>query len=179
MAVSALSLSHSGTGHNVDALQYYQQAFPSLQNSLRNNDDLVSDGLFLTHFLLLIYEVSPESDITFPHTYLCRSLPPSRMAQISGLTTSPVSFTSPISAEPSTAMNLTPSSSGGYPTSTCMPCSVGLVPASLSAPSSTTKCFLGQNPFFTPIPQKDIASSIPESTRVYPSSCVYITIRSD
>lgn len=57
MAVSALSLSHSGTGQNVDALQYYQQAFPSLQNSIRNNDDLVSDGLFLTHFLLLIYEV--------------------------------------------------------------------------------------------------------------------------
>ncbi|KAJ5083818.1 transcriptional regulator family: Fungal Specific TF [Penicillium angulare] len=58
MAISALSLSHSGTGQNVDALQYYQQAFPSLQNSLRNNDDLVSDGLFLTHFLLLIYEVA-------------------------------------------------------------------------------------------------------------------------
>ncbi|KAJ5582756.1 hypothetical protein N7535_001376 [Penicillium sp. DV-2018c] len=58
MAVSALSLSHSGTGHNVDALQYYQQAFPSLQVSIRNNDDLVSDGLFLTHFLLLIYEVA-------------------------------------------------------------------------------------------------------------------------
>lgn len=58
MAVSALSLSHSGTGQNVDALQYYQQALPSLQNNLRNNDDLASDGLFLTHFLLLIYEVS-------------------------------------------------------------------------------------------------------------------------
>ncbi|KAJ5611540.1 transcriptional regulator family: Fungal Specific TF [Penicillium herquei] len=58
MAVSALSLSHSGTGQNLDALQYYQQAFPSLQTSLRNNDDLVSDGLFLTHFLLLIYEVA-------------------------------------------------------------------------------------------------------------------------
>ncbi|KAJ5477234.1 hypothetical protein N7539_007378 [Penicillium diatomitis] len=58
MTVSALSLSHSGTGQKVDALQYYQQAFPSLQISLRNNDDLVSDGLFLTHFLLLIYEVA-------------------------------------------------------------------------------------------------------------------------
>ncbi|KAJ5142045.1 hypothetical protein N7526_003040 [Penicillium atrosanguineum] len=58
MAVSALSLSHSGNGQNVDALQYYQQAFPSLQTSLRNSDDLVSDGLFLTHFLLLIYEVA-------------------------------------------------------------------------------------------------------------------------
>lgn len=57
MAVSALSLSHSGTGQTVDALQYYQQAFPSLQISLRNENDLISDGLFLTHFLLLIYEV--------------------------------------------------------------------------------------------------------------------------
>lgn len=61
MAVSALSLSHSGTGQSLDALQYYQQAFPSLQVSLRNNNDLVSDGLFLTHFLLLIYEVSHPS----------------------------------------------------------------------------------------------------------------------
>ncbi|KAJ5217548.1 uncharacterized protein N7469_011173 [Penicillium citrinum] len=58
MAVSALSLSHSGTGQTVDALQYYQQAFPSLQISLRNENDLISDGLFLTHFLLLIYEVA-------------------------------------------------------------------------------------------------------------------------
>lgn len=68
MAVSALSLSHSGTGQNVDALQYYQQAFPSLQKSLRNSDDLVSDGLFLTHFLLLIYEVTFSSLGEFDHT---------------------------------------------------------------------------------------------------------------
>ncbi|CAL5867716.1 uncharacterized protein PFLUO_LOCUS1935 [Penicillium psychrofluorescens] len=57
-AVSALSLSLTGAVQHLDALQYYQQAFPSLQTSLRNNDDLVSDGLFLTHFLLLIYEVA-------------------------------------------------------------------------------------------------------------------------
>jgi hypothetical protein len=58
MAVSALSLAHQDGGQNIDALQHYQQAFPSLQTCLRRNEDLSSDGVFLTHFLLLIYEVS-------------------------------------------------------------------------------------------------------------------------
>lgn len=57
MAVSALSLAHQDGGQSIDALQHYQQAFPSLQTSLRSPQDLCSDGLFLTHFLLLIYEV--------------------------------------------------------------------------------------------------------------------------
>lgn len=57
MAVSALSLAHQDGGQNIDALQHYQQAFPSLQTCLRSNQDLSSDGLFLTHFLLLVYEV--------------------------------------------------------------------------------------------------------------------------
>lgn len=57
MAVSALSLAHQDGSQNMDALQYYQQAFPSLQNSIRSSEDLLSDGLFLTHFLLLVYEV--------------------------------------------------------------------------------------------------------------------------
>lgn len=57
MAVSALNLAHQGNGQEIDALQHYQYAFPLLQTSLRNPQDLCSDGLFLTHFLLLIYEV--------------------------------------------------------------------------------------------------------------------------
>ncbi|KAL2215657.1 fungal-specific transcription factor domain-containing protein [Thermoascus aurantiacus ATCC 26904] len=58
MAVSALSLAHQDGGQNIDALQHYQQAFPSLQTCLRSNQDLSSDGLFLTHFLLLVYEIA-------------------------------------------------------------------------------------------------------------------------
>ncbi|KAJ9294772.1 transcriptional regulator family: Fungal Specific TF [Paecilomyces variotii] len=58
MAVSALSLAHQDGGQSIDALQHYQQAFPSLQTSLRSPQDLCSDGLFLTHFLLLIYEIA-------------------------------------------------------------------------------------------------------------------------
>jgi hypothetical protein len=58
MAVSALSLAHQDGRRSVDALQHYQQAFPSLHTFLRRNEDLCSDGLFLTHFLLLVYEVS-------------------------------------------------------------------------------------------------------------------------
>ncbi|EAA62868.1 hypothetical protein AN5775.2 [Aspergillus nidulans FGSC A4] len=57
MAVSALSLVHQGNTQYVDALRYYDHALPSLQSVLQNCDDVLSDGLFLTHFLLLIYQV--------------------------------------------------------------------------------------------------------------------------
>jgi hypothetical protein len=60
MAVSAFSLSRQEGTQSLEALQHYQQAFPSLQTALRSNDDLCSDGLFLTHFLLLVYEVRAE-----------------------------------------------------------------------------------------------------------------------
>jgi hypothetical protein len=58
MAVSALSLSRHGGKERLDALQHYQQALPALQSSLRGPDDLSSDGAFLTHFLLLVYEIA-------------------------------------------------------------------------------------------------------------------------
>ncbi|KAL4985046.1 hypothetical protein BDW68DRAFT_189976 [Aspergillus falconensis] len=58
MTVSALSLVHQGNAHYMDALQYYDHALPSLQSSLQNWDDVLSDGLFLTHFLLLIYQIA-------------------------------------------------------------------------------------------------------------------------
>ena len=43
---------------NLDALQHYQKALPSLQSSLRSEQDLTSDGVFLTHFILLLYEIA-------------------------------------------------------------------------------------------------------------------------
>ncbi|KAL2864566.1 uncharacterized protein BJX67DRAFT_373754 [Aspergillus lucknowensis] len=58
MALSALSLVRQGNSHFLDALQYYDQAMPSLQASLQNCEDVLSDGLFLTHFLLLIYQIT-------------------------------------------------------------------------------------------------------------------------
>lgn len=58
MAVAALSLAHQEGSERLDALQHYQKALPALQSNLRSADDLPSDGAFLTHFLLLVYEVS-------------------------------------------------------------------------------------------------------------------------
>ena len=57
MAVAALSLAVQEGRERVDALQHYHQVLPALQATLRSPDDLSSDGAFLTHFLLLVYEV--------------------------------------------------------------------------------------------------------------------------
>lgn len=57
MAVAALSLAVQEGKERLDALQHYQQALPALQSSLKSPNDLSSDGAFLTHFLLLLYEV--------------------------------------------------------------------------------------------------------------------------
>ena len=61
MAVAALSLAQQDCNARLDALQHYQQALPALQHNLRSADDLYSDGGFLTHFMLLVYEVRPPS----------------------------------------------------------------------------------------------------------------------
>jgi Fungal specific transcription factor domain len=58
MAVAALSLAHQEGTERLDALQHYQQALPALQSNLRSAQDLSSDGAFLTHFLLLVYEIA-------------------------------------------------------------------------------------------------------------------------
>ncbi|KIW17714.1 hypothetical protein PV08_04909 [Exophiala spinifera] len=58
MALAALSLASTESNSRLDALQHYQQALPALQSVLRGPDDLSSDGAFLTHFLLLVYEIA-------------------------------------------------------------------------------------------------------------------------
>ncbi|RHZ68851.1 hypothetical protein CDV55_106546 [Aspergillus turcosus] len=58
MAVSALSLDRKSGNHSIDALHYYHLAFLSLQTSIWSDKDLLLDGLFLTHFLLLAYELA-------------------------------------------------------------------------------------------------------------------------
>ncbi|GFF49318.1 hypothetical protein IFM46972_08771 [Aspergillus udagawae] len=63
MAISALNLDRKSGSHSIDGLHYYHQAFLSLQNSVWSDKDLLLDGLFLTHFLLLAYELAaPELD---------------------------------------------------------------------------------------------------------------------
>ncbi|KAI9832370.1 MAG: hypothetical protein M1819_004358 [Sarea resinae] len=57
MALSALSLDRQEGRQCLDALQHYDQALPSLKSTMKGKEDLSSDGPFLTHFLLLIYEV--------------------------------------------------------------------------------------------------------------------------
>jgi hypothetical protein len=61
MAVAALSLAAQDEKEKLDALQHYQQVLPALQACLRRPDDLSSDGAFLTHFLLLVYEVGGQN----------------------------------------------------------------------------------------------------------------------
>ena len=56
MAIAALSLAQQGNTERVDALQHYDQSTSALQ-SIQSAEDLSSDGAFLTHFLLLVYEV--------------------------------------------------------------------------------------------------------------------------
>ena len=58
MAFSALSMAHSQGIQNLKALQHYQEALPSLKNSLKSSQDLSSDGALLTHFILLLYEIA-------------------------------------------------------------------------------------------------------------------------
>lgn len=57
MAVAALSMAQQDGKERLDALQHYQQALPALQNNLKTGRDMSSDGTFLTHFVLLVYEV--------------------------------------------------------------------------------------------------------------------------
>ena len=64
MALAALSMAGSDSKARLVALQQYQQALPALQATLKSTDDLSSDGAFLTHFLLLVYEVSGSNRFT-------------------------------------------------------------------------------------------------------------------
>ena len=58
MALSALTLANRDGLLGVDAFQHYQQALPVLQKSVQSDEEMLSDGAFLTHFLFLVYEAS-------------------------------------------------------------------------------------------------------------------------
>lgn len=60
-AVAFQAMAQRDGTETLEGLQNYTQALPELQNHLRNmksEEDMLSDGVFLTHFLMLIYEVS-------------------------------------------------------------------------------------------------------------------------
>ncbi|RAL08678.1 uncharacterized protein BO97DRAFT_437458 [Aspergillus homomorphus CBS 101889] len=57
MALSALSLARQGNHHNFDPSHYHHQTISTLHNRIQSHEHLVSDGSFLSHFLLLVYEV--------------------------------------------------------------------------------------------------------------------------
>lgn len=79
MAVAALSLAQKDGNARLDALQHYQQALPALQLVLRSADDLYSDGGFLTHFMLLVYEVSFHIFPVYLATLATSALIPARL----------------------------------------------------------------------------------------------------
>jgi hypothetical protein len=57
MALAALSMARSKGSSNVNALEHYQQVIPALQAMVQSSQDSYSDGPFLTHTFLLLYEV--------------------------------------------------------------------------------------------------------------------------
>ncbi|KKY17407.1 hypothetical protein UCRPC4_g05651 [Phaeomoniella chlamydospora] len=57
MAVAATCLAHQNGVQRLDALQHYQQVPIALQMEIRSAEDVSSDGAFLTHYLLLVYEI--------------------------------------------------------------------------------------------------------------------------
>lgn len=68
MAVGSLALFQHGGKERLDSLQHYSQTLPELQSSLKSEEDLASDGAFLTHFLMLLYEIA-TADEEPPHIW--------------------------------------------------------------------------------------------------------------
>ncbi|KAK3116576.1 hypothetical protein LTR53_002944 [Teratosphaeriaceae sp. CCFEE 6253] len=60
-AISALNLSYNGRASLEEALQHYQSAL-SAPESPTTAEELVSDGVFLRHFLLFIYDICVPMD---------------------------------------------------------------------------------------------------------------------
>lgn len=57
MALAALSLARSKGSGNASALEHYQRVIPALQTMVQSSQDSYSNGPFLTHTFLLLYEV--------------------------------------------------------------------------------------------------------------------------
>ena len=69
-AISLLSLHYKGQARWEDALARDMQATRLLSRSVTSDNDLVSDGVFFLHFLLLVYDISNplhEENLWFQH----------------------------------------------------------------------------------------------------------------
>jgi hypothetical protein len=60
-ALSALNLSSSGQATLEEAMEHYEGAL-SAQTSASSADDLLSDGVFLRHYLLFVYDICMPAD---------------------------------------------------------------------------------------------------------------------
>ncbi|KAL2064833.1 hypothetical protein VTL71DRAFT_3973 [Oculimacula yallundae] len=67
MALSALSIAHQKGSHNAHALEHYQQVIPALQVTVQSSQDSYSDGAFLTHLILLLYEIAARESNMWQH----------------------------------------------------------------------------------------------------------------
>jgi hypothetical protein len=122
MAVAALSLAQQDGEERINALVHYQQSTSALQINLRTPQDLSSDGAFLTHFLLLVYEVRlRRSDLNC--TDQIRLPRPNRAVRICGPTIYQYCYGYPHFDEISLMANVTPLLLGGSATSTSTPSS--------------------------------------------------------
>jgi hypothetical protein len=57
MALAELSIAVRNGREDLYALEHYQRVIPALKVTVQSSQDLYSDGAFLTHFVLLLYEV--------------------------------------------------------------------------------------------------------------------------
>ncbi|PLB36327.1 uncharacterized protein BDW47DRAFT_108790 [Aspergillus candidus] len=76
MAISALSLYRQGVDQHTDPSLYCQQAVSSLQASMSEDKILLSDGPFLAHFLILVFETAAakSSDLIISQHHISRIL---------------------------------------------------------------------------------------------------------
>lgn len=58
MALSALSYAHRTGTQSDKALDHYQHVIPAMRLTVKSEEDSISDGALLTHYLLFLYEVS-------------------------------------------------------------------------------------------------------------------------
>ena len=58
LALSALSLAHRQHRPAADGMEHYQEALRQSERYLQTDEDLASDGPFLMHYILLIYDIA-------------------------------------------------------------------------------------------------------------------------
>ena len=85
LALSALSLAHKQNRPAADGMQHYEQALRQSERCLQTEEDLASNGPFLMHYVLLIYDIAVgeaiESEFWAYHMSHILRVAPIRQAQ--------------------------------------------------------------------------------------------------